>query len=146
MQNISLKRATLKEGGVVLGIEKIAKSKTYANRNNPKKVKAYITNNVVYLIKNKNATLGTVSYEIKKPNSVHINGLIVKPQYRGQGVAKQAMKILLTGLKGKKVDLCVHPHNTPAIMLYLSLGFRIESWKNNYFGDGEPRLILVYKR
>ena len=118
MQNISLKRATLKEG-VVLGIEKIAKSKTYANRNNPKKVKAYITNNVVYLIKNKNATLGTVSYEIKKPNSVHINGLIVKPQYRGQGVAKQAMKILLTGLKGKKLTCaCIPITLRPSCYIY----------------------------
>jgi hypothetical protein len=29
--------------------------------------------------------------------------------------------------------------------LYLSMGFIIESWLDNYFGDGEPRLMLVKK-
>lgn len=47
--------------------------------------------------------------------------------------------------KYPRIELVVHPHNNPAISLYLSLGFKIESWRDNYFGDGEPRLVLVKK-
>jgi ribosomal protein S18 acetylase RimI-like enzyme len=43
----------------------------------------------------------------------------------------------------KRLDLVVHPDNIGAIKLYNSLGFETESLKENYFGDGEPRLIMI---
>jgi len=43
----------------------------------------------------------------------------------------------------ERIDLAAHPDNFRAIKLYQSLGFAIESRKENYYGDGEPRLILV---
>lgn len=56
------------------------------------------------------------------------------------------MSILLKKMSEyPRIELVAHPHNSPAILLYLSLGFIIESWENNYFDDGEPRLIMVKK-
>jgi ribosomal protein S18 acetylase RimI-like enzyme len=38
-----------------------------------------------------------------------------------------------------------HPENEIALGLYMSLGFEIESRQENFFGDGEPRLVLARK-
>jgi len=42
----------------------------------------------------------------------------------------------------KKLSLVVHPDNL-AVKLYESFGFKRESLVENYFGDGEPRLVMV---
>ena len=42
-----------------------------------------------------------------------------------------------------RFDLVTHPENLPALNLYLSLGFNVESRSENHFGDDEPRLLLV---
>ncbi len=147
MENILLKRATLEDLKEVLDIESVACSKIYFCRRTEQEVKDYINNDIVYLIKRGNIIVGTISYEMKTQDHAYINGLVIKPQYRDQGISKQAVEILLDELRDKKrIDLPVHPHNNPAIMLYLSLGFIIESWEDNHYGDGEPRLILVYKK
>ncbi len=53
------------------------------------------------------------------------------------------MELLFEKLKDyKKLTLCVHPDNH-ARKLYGSFGFKVESRKENYFGDGEPRLIMI---
>lgn len=41
------------------------------------------------------------------------------------------------------MELAVHPDNQIALRLYASLGFEIKSRQENYFGDGEPRLLLT---
>lgn len=147
MERILLKRATQEDFKRVLEMESIASSKTYFSRLNEQEVKDYINDSVVYFIEKGGVAVGTISYEMKNPGYANINGLIIKPQYHKQGLSKEALKIILDELKDKKrVDLTVHPHNNSAITLYLSHKFIIESWKDNYYGDNEPRLILVYQK
>lgn len=146
MNTISLKRATIKNWREVSKIEKAANSKTYAARIKEEEIKNYIKNDFVFLVKNNNTTAGLVSFEIIKKRTAHCNGLVVLPKFRRRGFGNQAMSLVLKKMiKYPKVELAVHPHNNPAIALYLSLGFTIQSWQNNYFGDGEPRLIMVKK-
>lgn len=143
---ISLKKATLKDVEEITELEKIADSKTYSARVKEDEIKNFIKNDVVFLIKRQDKNIGLVSYEIVKRKTAHINGLVVNPKFRGKGYARQAMLLLLKKMRQfPRIELVVHPRNTPAVSLYLSLGFIIESWKNNYFGDGEPRLVLVKK-
>ena len=72
---------------------------------------------------------------------------MVIPEFQGQGVAREVLTRLLKELKDvKRVDLVTHPDNQKALQLYQSLGFIVESRKENYFGDGEPRLILANKK
>jgi len=42
--------------------------------------------------------------------------------------------------------LITHPLNTPAILLYLKNGFQITGWKDNYYGDSEPRIIFAHNQ
>ena len=54
------------------------------------------------------------------------------------------MRYILEKTKGaRRIDLVTHPENENALRLYASLGFKVESRLENYFGDGEPRLALA---
>lgn len=146
MNNISLKRATLKDYEEVAKIEKVADSKIYSARVKEDEIKNFIKKDFVFLIKNKSVVLGLVSFEVLNKKVAHCNGLVVYPKFRGKGFGNKAMSLILKKMcKYPRVELAVHPHNNPAISLYLSLGFIIESWQDNYFGDGEPRLLMVKK-
>ena len=102
---------------------------------------------VVYLIQKDGVTVGNISYEKKGEHHVHISGLVVVPKFQHQGIAREALKEALVDLEGvARVDLVTHPDNSGALKLYESLGFIVESRKENFFGDGEPRLILVLKK
>lgn len=98
------------------------------------------------MIKKDNISIGLISYEELSADKAHIDGLVINEDHRGNGFSKKAMLILLEKLSTySRIELVTHPHNNKAICLYLSLGFFIESWLDNYFGDGEPRLMLVKK-
>ncbi len=69
---------------------------------------------------------------------------MVLPEHQGQGIAKIAMEYILSEIgEAKRIDLVTHPENNKAVNLYASLGFAIESRKEDYFGDGEPRIVMV---
>ncbi len=100
-----------------------------------------------FLIKNKNDLVGEVSYEIKDSEHSYIDGLVIKPEFQGKGFARKAMEKIMEELKiYKRIDLVTHPKNKRAIRLYESLGFKIEKQVENYFGDGEPRIVMVFKK
>ena len=142
--NIELKRATLKDLDEVINIETSGTSQTYAGLIKPGEARDAIINNFVFLIRHNNITIGSISYKINNKDSVRLDTFVVYLNYRGKGFGKAAIALLLKKTnKFKKVDLTVHPHNSRAISLYLSVGFMIESWQDNYYGDGEPRMILV---
>jgi len=66
------------------------------------------------------------------------------PKFRNKGCATAALKWISSKLKKfKRIDLLTHPHNTAAIRAYFKLGFVIDSWVDNPFGDGEPRIRMI---
>ncbi|EKD43974.1 MAG: acetyltransferase [uncultured bacterium] len=141
---LELKRATLKDVQEVMDIENSASSATYVGNIKVDEVRLFIKNESVFLIKRGKITIGGIAYKIQKTDYARLKNLALYTKYRGKGLAAQAILMLLNKLKNfKRVDLTVHPHNSRAISLYLSLGFIIESWQDNYYGDGESRLILV---
>ena len=141
---ISLERTTVKDVGQYLDIEKsVAETKVYSGITDEEEARKEFKTNRIFFIKKKGKRVGTIQYEIKSPDHVYLSGLVINPRFQGQGIGRSAIKRILKKLRNiKRVDLVTHPHNTRALMLYLSLGFVIESWKENYYGDGEPRLVL----
>jgi len=76
-----------------------------------------------------------------------LSGLMVKPEFQGKGIGREAMRQVLEEVSDvERIWLATHPSNTPAIKLYLSFGFIIEEKIENYFGDGEPRIIMSRKK
>ena len=76
-----------------------------------------------------------------------MSGLVIRPEFQRQGLAKQALGKLFEELKGYElVDLVVHPENSSALNLYKSFGFVVKERIENYYGDGEPRLRMVLEK
>ncbi|PSJ44871.1 GNAT family N-acetyltransferase [Zobellella endophytica] len=79
------------------------------------------------------------------PGEGWILSLAVAESCRGQGLGKALLQALLAALDEggcRRQRLTVAPDN-PALGLYLSLGFVEEGGEPDYFGPGEPRLVLV---
>lgn len=98
----------------------------------------------VYLVYGKNIPIGLFAYKHNE-DWVEVKQIIVLPEYQNRGFGKAIMKKLLELVKGKNIYLHTHPKNTAAIILYLKNGFEITTWKENYYGDGKPRMILRLK-
>lgn len=141
--NISFKRATIEDLSDIIKIEERAKgSKLYGTFDDNEEALEYVNDMITYLIKKDDEAIGRVAYKLDGDNA-HIYDLVVVPKFQGEGIGRIALNFALNELKDKKVNLFVHPQNNRALMLYLSFGFVIESWKDNFYGDGEPRLIMV---
>lgn len=142
---MQLVRATNKDIQTLLEIEKTAKGlKTYSGYFTEEGIKEWLDSDIMYLIKKEEIIVGSISYEVKDEKHAYISGLIIKPEFQKQGLAKKATTKLLEELKNyKKIDLVTHPDNVNAVKLYKSLGFVEKDRKENFFGDGEPRIIMV---
>jgi ribosomal protein S18 acetylase RimI-like enzyme len=147
MSKINLKRATIKDIPELIAVEeKLTNLKTYSASISAKEWADELNKKetTVYLIFNRKKVVGNASYDRKSDDLVYISGLTIDPQFHNQGIGKEAMAIILEELKNvKTIKLVTHPENSAAIKIYLSFGFVIKSWKENYFGDGEPRIELI---
>ena len=145
---LSFRRATISDVSILLGLEKSVSGKnTYSPMLEESEWKEELQNNTVYLIERDNIVVGNVSYEKMDNDRAYISGLVVDPRFQSRGIARGAIMQVLEELKDfKRIDLVTHPENHIALGLYHSLGFVTESRQENYYGDGEPRLVLVLQK
>lgn len=143
----SLERATKDDIPVLLSMEqKVSGSRLYSAMTEEDDWKEEFKNGTVYLIKSGDRIVGNLSYEIKSPEHIYISGLVVSPEFQGKGIARDVLtRFLSEHSEATRIDLVTHPDN-PALKLYQSLGFQVESRKENYWGEGEPRLVLALTR
>jgi len=146
--NITFKLATEKDIPTFIALEKsIGNLRTYSNMTDEKEAKDEFKKNIVHFIQYDDEIVGSVEYEIKGPDHAYISGLLVNPKFQGKGIGRETMKWLLKKLQNiKTIDLVTHPDNIVAVNLYKSLGFTIGKRIENYFGDGEPRIILALEK
>jgi len=145
---ITLERATAKDIEMYLEIERsVDGTPTYSAMTNRDEALTEFEKSVIYFIREGDRTVGSVMYEMKSPDHVHINGLAIYPKFQSRGIGTAAMVKILEELKDiPTVDLVVHPNNGRAIKLYESLGFKQGERIENYFGDGEPRVVMALKQ
>lgn len=101
----------------------------------------YLKNCQVYLAYDDSTLIGTFAFETKK-ESVEVKQIIVLPKFQKKGYGNKLVKELLRINNGKQLWLVTHPKNTGAIVLYLKNRFEIVAWKDDYYGDKQPRIIL----
>src|SRR3989344_2205320 len=142
---VSLKKATNADIADLIDIERsVSGLKIYSPMLTEDEWLVALDIGAVYLIDVDGVVVGNVSYEKKDEGYVRISGLVVEPHFQNRGIGRQAIEKVLEELKdAKKIDLDVHPENTKALKLYESLGFVAKTRKENFYGDGEPRLILI---
>ena len=74
-----------------------------------------------------------------------ILSLATKKSERGRGIGRKLSERVIELLKTKRANsiyLTVHPDNLPAVELYQKLSFKSHEKVMNYYGDGEPRLVM----
>ena len=146
---VILRKATIKDIPAFIEIEKSAPPKIYSAMTTEKEWQDELSrrNAVIYAIIKDDKIVGNVSYETKNEETAYISGLCIDSKFRGQGIGKKAIKLISEELKDfKRIELATHPNNENAVKLYKSFGFEIKSQIENYFGDGEPRIIMVLER
>ncbi|HNT29738.1 MAG TPA: GNAT family N-acetyltransferase [bacterium] len=144
MSSLSLQPATSADWEDVLHYETMADSQYYPAYKDKKDIEAYMATSTVFFIVYEGKKVGTVSYQKKEDGSVYFNGLTVLPECQHKGIATQAMHLLIATLPDTELlTAVVHPCNTPSLLICLKLGFTIKEWRENVFGDGEPRLFVT---
>lgn len=141
--SIQFRKATIDDIQTLLKLENsIAGTHTYSAMLTESEWLEAMDTEQVFLIEQDGVVIGNLSYEIKNDDHVYISGLLIHPDHQGKGYGRQTLVKVLTQFPNvSKIDLVTHPDN-PARLLYESLGFVVTERKENYFGDGEPRLVL----
>ena len=73
--------------------------------------------------------------------------LAVHSDYQQSGVGTALMDAILAVMRARgcrRILLTVHPSKSHVIAFYQKLGFVIEAQVADYFGEGNPRNIMVY--
>jgi ribosomal protein S18 acetylase RimI-like enzyme len=145
---IIYKRATLEDISSLIVMEKTMEgSKIYSAMIKEYEWEEVMQDGLVYILEKEGRIIGNVTYEIKSQDHVYISGLLILPEFQRKGLGKEVMQNILQEIGNvTRIDLVTHPDNLKAIHLYKSFGFTIESRKENYFDDGEPRLIMCLVR
>lgn len=86
--------------------------------------------------------IGYFGFKLHKDGKVELKSIALHPDYQGKGIGKKMMLSLKSEVGKKTVWLVVHPKNVGAIASYLRSGFIPSGWKEDFFGDGEPRLLM----
>jgi ribosomal protein S18 acetylase RimI-like enzyme len=146
-ESISFEKATTAPADVAtyFSIEKTTKDITmYSSLASEQEVIDEIKHNEIYFIKKGGTIVGYTSYQLQSDGSAYLGGLVILPKYQKQGIARKAIEFRLKRVADiRRVWLVTHPDNIKVIHLYESFGFKIEGRKENYFSDGQPRLILA---
>jgi RimJ/RimL family protein N-acetyltransferase len=103
-----------------------------------------IADNLLYFVELDGALAATAAWRRRDDGGACISNVAVDPDFRRRGIARAAMLFLLEKAKAcTRIDLVTHPDNTAAVGLYRSLGFAVERREEDYFGDGEPRVVML---
>jgi len=76
---------------------------------------------------------------------LQINKLAIDPDDRGSGLGRKLLERLLLladETRCGRISLEVRPANTPALALYTAFGFRETGRRADYYGPGEPAILM----
>jgi ribosomal protein S18 acetylase RimI-like enzyme len=141
-----LKRAVATDVEVVVAFEsEVMNEKLYGKPLDHAAAKSEIDANEYYLHLSDGQVVATGARRRRDDGSDYISNIAVHPYARRKGFARGMMRHLLSLSDGATfVDLAVHPDNQAARALYVSLGFAPTHVLENFFGDGEPRIVMQW--
>ena len=144
MNNITSRKADLKlDGSLLFTLDNQCFTRFYDNPSSQvSEVAEYLKDSQVYLYFSGDKPVGYFGFKTLNENETEIKVLAVRPEFQGQGIGTKMIHHLSELNVGKKFSLVTHPWNSQAVIFYLKHGFEIVGWKDDYYGDGQPRLIL----
>ena len=88
-------------------------------------------NETIYIYKENNINKGFI----------HIQNIIVKPEYQNQGIGSVLLKYIIDNKQDKKIMLEVRSKNINAIKLYQKYDFKIINIRKNYYKDDDAIIM-----
>ncbi len=88
---------------------------------------------------------GFITYTVGE-DFADLEDVLIVPDYRKRGQAKQLLGFMLNDLSDKgvnKILLEVRKSNAPAINLYEAFGFKVISKRKKYYQDGEDAFVMI---
>jgi len=107
----------------------------------PEMTVKYLEGCEVYLAYAKDVPAGVLAF-VREKGRIEVKQILVVPSFQKKGYGRKFVGKLKELTTGEPVWFVTHPRNAPAIILYLKSGYRITGWKDNYYGDGQPRIIF----
>jgi ribosomal protein S18 acetylase RimI-like enzyme len=140
-----LRRAAENDVEMIVSFESLVMDeKLYGKPLDYTAAKREIEANEYWMRLNKGQLVATGSLRQRNAGSIYLSNIAVHPGARRNGIARAMICHLLSLCRtAPSIDLAVHPDNQAARALYASLGFRPTQIRENFFGDGEPRLIML---
>jgi ribosomal-protein-alanine N-acetyltransferase len=142
---LKLIKATLSDWQDIGAIESKSSTACFKALTLQGELEEYLTKSSVYFVEADGVRVGSIGFEKQASNVAQLQGLNIKPEHRGKGYGNEVVKLLVDEAEKEgitRMHLTVHPTSVPAIITYLKNGFVVTSYKDNYFGDGEPRLVM----
>lgn len=99
----------------------------------------------VYMAYDGEKAIGFIALEEREDHVVEVKTLAVYPTYQHHHIGKELLGKALSLFPGHVYHLYVHPQNEQALQLYGKSGFKAIGRVENYFGDGQPRVIMERK-
>jgi len=148
MPDIVLKEATADDADRYTELEKKVGGRTYFALTKKEEFLDELSKRKIFLFKRGEETVGHLSLEIhKNGEEVNFCGFAVDPEYQGRGYGREGLRLVLETVKdAPRIALVTHPDNSKSINMYQSFGFEIVERRENYWGDGEPRVVLVKEK
>ena len=101
-----------------------------------------------YLIYEDNGLkIGLLDYSLYY-DRIEINYLFIVEPYRRRGFAKKLLDFLISMYYNNNVvniTLEVSEKNIAAINLYKKIGFKSEAMRENYYGNGENAILMMWR-
>ncbi len=141
---LSYRAATSEDAALFLELErKIEVPRLYAPADSIEQATKEIAESKLFFVIVDGHAIGTVAYRMRPGGDAYLSNLAVDPAFHRRGIARHALRFFFQACEGAaRYSLVTHPENAPALALYQSEGFAVEDRLENYFGDGEPRLLL----
>lgn len=108
---------------------------------NVEELSAFLKQSDIYASYEIGRIVGFVAYE-KINNNLELKLIVVSPEYQSKGIGSELLNYCFKDNEGLNMTLTAHPDNSNALIFYLRNGLKITKWKDNCYGDGQPRLVL----
>lgn len=97
-------------------------------------------NETIYVYKENNIIKGFVHIQ-NGLDIIDLLNIIVKPEYRNQGIGSVLLKYIIDNKQDKKIMLEVRSKNINAIKLYQKYDFKIINIRKNYYKDDDAIIM-----
>lgn len=144
MENINLRKATLKDKALVVGFDYNLDKVEHIELKREEKIIKAISDEECFIILADDRTVGFAIFDYRFFDQGWIELIVIEEKYRGKGIGPQAIDLICNQCKTNKVFTSTNSSNTQMQKALIKVGFSFAG-KINGLDDGDPE-IFYFKR